>query len=131
MRMHMFGSTSFLAVLLTLFMTGCGKETANVPDTTPPQITSTTPVQGATNVGLNAAIGAIFSKPMNATTINATTFTVTGPGGAPVTGTVAYTSTGSVATFTPTASLAPGSQFTATVTTGAQDQAQSRERAAS
>jgi hypothetical protein len=60
---------------------------------------------------------------MNATTINATTFTVTGPGGAPVTGSVTYVSTGSVATFTPMASLAPGSQFTATITTGAQDQA--------
>ena len=47
---------------------------------------------------------------------------LSGPGGAAVTGTVAYVAAGSVATFTPTLNLAPSTTFTATITTGAQDQ---------
>lgn len=121
--MRIFGNTSVLAVVITMVLTGCGKETVNVPDTIPPQVIATTPIQGATNVSLSAPISAKFSKAMNATTINAATFTVAGPGGAAVTGTVTYVSAGSVATFTPTASLAPGTQFTATISTAAQDQA--------
>ena len=66
-------------------------------------------------------ISAIFSKPMDATTINTTTFTlkVTATGAA-VTGTVAY-SVGNPATFTPSAALASGTPYTATITTGAKD----------
>jgi hypothetical protein len=123
MLKRMFGSTGFLAVVLTLSITGCGKETVNVPDTTPPRVLATTPVQGAANVSLNTAVSATFSKAMNATTISTTTFTVTGPGGTAVAGTVAYVAAGAVATFTPNVSLAPSTQFTATITTGAQDQA--------
>jgi ketosteroid isomerase-like protein len=56
---------------------------------------------------------------MNASTINAATFTVTGPGATPVAGTITYS--GSTATFTPTAILANSTLFTATITTGAKD----------
>jgi len=38
-----------------------------------------------------------------------------------VAGTVVYTASGSIATFTPTAALAASTLFTATITTGAQD----------
>ena len=47
------------------------------------------------------------------------TFTLTGPGATPVVGLVTYS--GSTATFTPTAVLANGTLFTATITTGAKD----------
>jgi Ice-binding-like/Bacterial Ig-like domain len=123
MRNIRFGIGLFLAAFLVVLVIGCGKETVNIPDTTPPQVTATTPVQGATGVTLNAVITATFSKAMNPTTISATTFTVTKIGGAAVTGTVTYAASGSIATFTPTTALAPGTQFTATITTGAQDQA--------
>ena len=109
------------AALVIVLMTACGKETVNIPDTTPPQVSSTTPAQGAINVALSTAITATFSKPMNPGTINATSFLVSGPGGTAVPGTVAYTATGSVATFTPAANLAYGSVYTATITTGATD----------
>ena len=59
---------------------------------------------------------------MNATTINSASFTLTS-GGSAVAGTVTYAATGSVASFTPTASLAPDTLFTATITTAAQDTA--------
>ena len=60
---------------------------------------------------------------MNAGTISATSFLLAGPGGAAVTGTVTYAATGSVATFAPNADLAYGTVYTATITTGATDQA--------
>ena len=56
---------------------------------------------------------------MDATTINATTFTVTGPGATAVTGSVTYA--GNTATFTPAALLAGSTLYTATITTGAKD----------
>jgi hypothetical protein len=64
-------------------------------------------------------ITATFNKAMNPTSINTSTFTVAGPAGAPVTGTVSYS--GTTATFTPATLLAPSSIYTATITTGATD----------
>ena len=85
----------------------------------PPTVVSTIPANGATNVAVNTAISATFSVPMNATTINATTFTLMGPGATVVTGSVNYA--GNTATFTPAAVLANNTLFTATITTGAED----------
>jgi hypothetical protein len=123
MRTPRLESVRFLAALMIVLMAGCGKEPVNIPDTTPPQVSSTTPAQGATAVASNATITATFSKPMNPSTISATSFLVAAPGGASVAGTVTYAATGSVATFTPAASLAYGVVYTATITTAATDQA--------
>ncbi len=112
----------FLATLLVVFVAGCGEETVNVPDTAP-SVVSTIPIQGATGAALNTTISATFNKTMSSATIDTATFTVTGPGGAAVSGSVAYATAGSVATFTPAASLAYGTVYTATITTGAKDMA--------
>ncbi len=86
----------------------------------PPTVTSTSPLGNAVNVALNATIAATFSAVMNSTTLNNTTFTVTaGAGATPLNGTVVYA--GSTATFNPTANLSPGTNFTATLTTGVKD----------
>jgi hypothetical protein len=58
---------------------------------------------------------------MNPATINATTFTLTGPALAAVAGVVSYDVASETATFSPSASLALNTLYTATVTTGAQD----------
>jgi len=59
-----------------------------------------------------------FSRPMDAASLNATTFTLTsGVAATPVLGTVI--TTGSTATFWPSAHLASNTLYTATVTTGA------------
>jgi hypothetical protein len=93
-----------------------------VPAPTPPAVIATVPVNGATVVPINQALSATFSEAMNPATIDATTFTLkTTTGGASVTGTVTYVAAGSVATFTPAASLAPTTEYTATITTGAMD----------
>jgi Ice-binding-like/Bacterial Ig-like domain len=91
-------------------------------DTTAPTIISTIPASAAIAVPTNQSISATFSKVMDSATITATgTFTlaVAGVGGAAVPGTVSYA--GSIATFTPSSALAPSTEFTATITTAAQD----------
>ena len=87
----------------------------------PPTVTAITPLSAATGVAIGTTVTATFSQAMNSSTITPATFTLTGPGTTPVSGTVTYTATGSVATFTPSANLAYSTQYTATITTGAQD----------
>jgi len=95
--------------------------TGATPDTTKPTIISTIPTNGATGVPVNQAVTATFSKAMDPTTINATTFTLTGPGGTAVPGLVSYAAIANTATFTPTSALLANTLYTATVTTGAKD----------
>jgi hypothetical protein len=85
----------------------------------PPTVVSTVPANLATAVAVNTAISATFSAAMNPATLTGTTVKVTGPGATAVAGAVTYA--GNTATFTPTAILANGTLFTATITTGAQD----------
>jgi hypothetical protein len=95
--------------------------TGAAADNTKPTIISTVPASGATGVPINQVLSATFSKAMNPLTISGTTFTLTGPGATAVAGLVTYSGVGNTATFTPAATLAPSTLFTATITTGAQD----------
>ncbi len=88
---------------------------------TPPTVTSTTPASGASNVATGTAVTAIFSQAMNASSLTASTFTLADQSGNSVAGTVTYSSSNNTATFTPMAALAYGTQYTATITTGATD----------
>jgi len=115
------------AFLLAVVMVGCSDSdkragTGNPGDPlTPPTVTVVTPTNGTLLVcPNNALITATFSKPMNPATLT-NSFTLT-TGGANVSGTVSYVAATMVATFTPSASLAPSASFTATITTAAQDQ---------
>jgi uncharacterized protein YggU (UPF0235/DUF167 family) len=113
MRKYRTGFVCFLATLLVAFVAGCGQETVTLPS-----VVSVTPAQGAANVAINATISATFSQAMSASSISSSTFTVAAQGGAAVTGTVTYS--GVVATFTPSGgTLAYGTTYTATITTGA------------
>src|ERR1700722_9829304 len=109
-------NTSILAFLLILLTAGCGREQAPV---SLPLVVTVTPANAATAVPVASVLTATFNKAMNPTSINTSTFTVTGPAGITVTGTVTYS--GTTATFTPTTLLAPNSMYTATITTGAKD----------
>jgi Bacterial Ig-like domain len=98
------------------------QSTFTTADTTPPTVTSTLPANLATNVATNTVVSATFSKAMDATTINGTTFTLRATAtGVPVTGTVAYNAATNTATFTPSAPLGSLTAYTATITTGAHD----------
>jgi hypothetical protein len=84
----------------------------------PPQVTNVVPASGETDVNTGAVVKADFSKSLTPSTVNTSTFTLTGPSGS-VSGTVGYNGGANEATFTPTASLAPGSytaRLAATIT---------------
>jgi Ice-binding-like/Bacterial Ig-like domain len=115
MRKYSFGFMYFLATILVAFVAGCGVETVSIPG-----VISVTPAPGATGVAINATISATFNVPMSAGSITTTTFTVQSPGGVTVAGSVALSSNGLIATFTPTGgTLAYETTYTATITTGA------------
>jgi len=99
--------------------------TAAAPDTTRPMVTLTVPVTTipgpTTGVAINTAITAAFTEPMNATTLTAASFTVTGPGLTVVNGLVSYTAASQTALFVPSAPLLAGTTYTATITILATD----------
>jgi hypothetical protein len=90
-------------------------------------VKSSNPAAGQLGVCPSASINATFTLPagqrMNPTTINAATFTVTGPGPAmtPVSASSVTldSATGTIATFVPQNSLIPGGTYTATIVGGA------------
>ncbi|MDP9269255.1 MAG: ice-binding family protein [Acidobacteriota bacterium] len=121
-----FAFMACLTAFSIIFSTGCGDADLNPlgppPLITPPTVIAMTPLNGS--VGVCPSLGLItatFSKPMNPTTINATTFTLAGPGGASVSGAVTYNAATNTATFTPTLPLAVTTLYTATITTGVTD----------
>lgn len=89
-------------------------------DVTPPTVASTLPANGATGVSPYQPLYATFSEAISVTTLNPTTFLVTGPSGAEA-GTVTYDAVNRQATFTPAAPLAYSSVHTATLTAGVED----------
>lgn len=91
-------------------------------DNTAPTVTLVFPADLATGVCPNAAISATFSEPMDAGTITTATITlqVTNPLGPVLPGVVSYDAAGNAATLKPASDLV-ATNYTATVTTGAQD----------
>jgi uncharacterized repeat protein (TIGR02543 family) len=83
-----------------------------------PIVTSTDPLNLATNVALNKVISANFSMAMDPLTITTSTFTLM-DGITLVSGTVNYSNT--TATFTPGSALILGKTYTATITAGAKN----------
>ena len=119
-------NTMYTATISTSVMSSGGVAlsapyTWSFTTTTPPvpTVTTTVPANGATSVNIGNALTATFSQPMNSSTITASTFTLTGPGDTAVAGLVSYTTGTSMATFTPNASLAYNTSYTATIATGA------------
>lgn len=94
-----------------------GAEENDEPDTTPPTVASTSPDPGAADVDVATTIRATFSEDMDPATLNAGTFLLDPA----VPGSISYASR--TATFAPSAPLDSGTAYTATITTGARDQA--------
>jgi hypothetical protein len=91
-------------------------------DTVKPTIIATSPGDGTT-VPAPATITVTFSEDMNASTVTGSTFTVKRTSdSAPVAGVVSYNVATRIATFTVNApGLANGTNYTVTITSGAQD----------
>jgi uncharacterized protein (AIM24 family) len=108
-----------VALLLSVFLWQCRKDdfTGEIKGICP-EVISTDPATGASDVLLNKQISATFNVPMDALTINTTTFTLK-QGTTVIPGTVTYS--GVVAVFTPAVNLLANTAYTATVTKGARD----------
>jgi len=102
------GAKDIVGLTLTTFTFNFKTEAVH----TAPTVLASSPT--GTSVGINDVVSATFSATMDSTTINASTFTVSG-----VTGIV--NSNGTTATFIPSQPLAYSTTYTATITTGAKD----------
>ncbi|HEU5043332.1 MAG TPA: N,N-dimethylformamidase beta subunit family domain-containing protein, partial [Nocardioidaceae bacterium] len=101
-------------------VTGTGPDSSASNAVTPtaaPAVTSVTPSDGAANVAASVAPTATFSQ---AVVPNTVSFTLKDSAGTTVPGAVSFNTANTVATFTPTGSLAASTTYTATVT-GAQN----------
>lgn len=107
---HLLKSSSALLCLLTI--ASCSNDNNNAStttdatkDVTPPAVVSTNPVAAATGIARNSSVTASFSEDIFATTVDASSFTLTSSAGA-VAGAVTFDGATNIATFTPDNSLA-------------------------
>jgi len=105
-----------MVVFLSIFgIIGC-----NRVDTTAPTVTSMAPADAATDVAINSNITATFYETMDPATMTATSVTLK-QGATAVAGSISYS--GNTVTFNPTANLAYDTEYTATITVLATDEA--------
>lgn len=107
------------ALAMVVLFTACSSD--DEEQTSPaPSVLLTSPANTESNVARNKVITVNFSQSMEASTLNASTFTVK-QGTVSVLGAISYS--GTTATFIPVTSLAAQTQYTVTVTTGVKDTA--------
>ena len=94
--------------------------TGTIPDTTPPTVILTSPLNLAMNVSILKKLTATFSEPLDPLSVSVTTFKLA-QGLIPVTGVVTYDMVLAKAMFVPTLPLAVSTTYTATITTGVRD----------
>jgi hypothetical protein len=85
-------------------------------DTTPPTVSSVSPLDGATGVAIGTTVSVTFSEAMASATITTSSFTLDS-----VAGSVSYNSGTYTATFTPGADLSESTTYTATLSTAITD----------
>jgi hypothetical protein len=95
--------------LTSNFTTGTG------PDTTAPNITLVSPLNGATAVAVNAHISVVFSEAMSSVSMESNPVVVTQAGGAAVAGTLSVSADHTTMTLVPNSPLAPNSSYTVSV----------------
>jgi len=112
-------SATLLVLLLAVGfgLAGCGTDagTNANDDISVPAVTTTFPEDGDTGVWLDVVVLANFNQPMDPTSLDTSTFTLT-RGTEVVQGTVNYAD--GTATFTPSEQLSPFVTYTATVSGG-------------
>jgi len=98
---------------------GGGGGSVSTPDTTAPNVLSTTPADSATSVARNSAITATFDEDIFATTVDATSFTLTDSGS--IFGTVTFDAATNVATNSRPFNLSILRTYNATLSTAITD----------
>ena len=119
-----------LVPLLAATLAGCGGGLDPIlgsPDAgIAPSVTATTPLASTppvTGVATNTSVTATFSKAMAGASLTSTSFSLACPSGSTVAGSVSYDAVTRMASFVPTAALAPNTLCVATVSTAATDTA--------
>ncbi len=84
-------------------------------------VTSTGPADGATAVGTNSKVVAVFNKAMKPESLDQNSFTLQGAGETDIVGAVSYDANTMTSTLAPNATLTPDTVYTATITTAAED----------
>lgn len=114
-------ASSLAALLLSIGCGGGGGGPDPTPrDTDPPQVVSSSPSAGGYVEDLASPIQIIFSEPLDAATVGASSIVVAA-NGSPVPGTPGCA--GGVVTFIPAAGWQPGWQYTVSVTAAVRDPA--------
>jgi hypothetical protein len=119
--------SALAALCASLLLAACGDADPLLggPDVgSVPMVTATSPATATppvTGVDTGASVRATFSKPMLATSITATSFTLACPAGSAVAGAVSYDSATRVATLTPAAPLPPATTCVATISATVRD----------
>jgi N-acetylneuraminic acid mutarotase len=88
-------------------------------DVTPPEVTEVNPDPGAACVATDVNVLAAFDEPLDASSVNGTTFTLTETGGTSIDATVTYD--GTTAVLDPLLPLIAGTGYDAKLTTGITD----------
>lgn len=92
-----------------LFVTSVG------PDTSPPQILVTTPLNGDTGVSPATSVSAVFNESLDSVSVGSTSFELRDAGGNLLVAEVTYQASGRTAVLTPAEPLAYNSTYTATI----------------
>ncbi len=93
-------------------------------DTTPPMVTGTDPIDGASDLPASTIVSATFSEDVDPATLDSTSFSLTDISTTSlVAGIVSYDGPTQSATFTPSADLALGHDFSASLSTAVTDAA--------
>lgn len=111
---------NLVIILMAAMLSACGSGGGS-PSSSPgsaPAVLFHTP--SGTDVPVNTAITAVFSKRMNTTAFTNDNVTVTS-GGAPVSGSLSFDSTLNTIVFTPTPPLNYGKEYTVTIKSGVRD----------
>jgi hypothetical protein len=95
--------------------------TASTSDLASPTVVSVSPPDGAVNVATGTSVSALFSEPLDSTSVNTSTFILKGSDGKVISGTVSYEEDNNLARFTPEAPLSYSTLYTASLTTGIKD----------
>ena len=88
------------------------------PDVTPPQVTSSSPANGATGIGVNATAKAVFNEALTFSTVNSSTFELRNSSGTLVPATITYNTSTLTATLTPSSPLDYYTDYTAKIKGG-------------
>lgn len=94
---------------------------ADGPSGSTPQVTSTNPAQGASNICVPAGVEVRFDRAMDPLTLTPAAVLLAGPGTTHVDGTVSYDAARMTATFRPTSALLATTTYKGKVTTAAKD----------